>query len=186
MRSWLLVIAVGGNVAVWSMAYIGFTRDDSDVASRQPQRQQVVNLHMFTVLAPTRTYSGRTIGRTPVAVTLNLTDPARVGHVCHMSPRIRDAILQFLFRRPVILGPDGVKELDGLRPHLTAMANRALGEAIIQDVVVEEHGNQGHTARRARFAGLTDCRAVAAEQESKQRPDRRRGELYVPFGRITR
>lgn len=187
MRSWLIAIAIGGNVAVWSVAYIGYTRDDPSAAKQETSRQQPVNLRMFTFLAPTRTQSGQSIPRTPITVTVDLLDPSRVRDICHMSPRIRDAMLQFLFRRPVVLGLDGERKLDELRPHLAAVANRAIGEPVVRDVVVEEGGRQGSTARRARFVGADDCDAVAAESEAESRkPERRRGELYVPFGRITR
>lgn len=184
MRNWLLAIAITGNVAVWGIAYIGYTRDDTAKSDRAA-RDQPVYLQMFTLLAPTQTYSGQVLRRTPLIVTLQLPNPAKVRQVCQYSPRIRAAILQLMFRQPVIVDADRRMDLESIRPYMLATVNRAIGTSLVSAIMVDEGPREGEKPKRPRFSNTIDCTSLAIQDAKRAaKPQRERGQLYVPFGRV--
>ena len=186
MRNWLLAIAISGNVAVWGIAYIGFTREDG-ARAEHTLRNRPVYLEMFTLLAPTQTYSGQVLRRTPLTITLQLVDPAKVREVCQYSPRIRAAILQLMFRQPVMVDADRRMDLQSIRPYMLATVNRAIGTSMVGAVLVDEGPAEGERPKKPRYADTIDCTTLAIQDAQKKvAPERKRGELYVPFGRIIR
>ena len=186
MRNWLLAVAITGNVAVWGIAYIGFTRDDA-AKSERASRNQPVYLQMFTLMAPTQTYSGQVLRRTPLNVTLQIANPAKVRQVCQYTPRIRAAILQLMFRQPVMVDADRRMDLQSIRPYMLATVNREIGTSLVSALMIDEAPREGERPKKPRFSNTIDCATLALQDTQKRaQPERKRGELYMPFGRLTK
>ena len=103
MHSMLIVLAVGGNIVVWGIAYVGYVNGrgdniaDFDTASGGPTGAQ---LQLLTLQTPTRARNGRRGRRLPISITLDVPDVRNITYICQLTPKIRDAMVQILFRNP--------------------------------------------------------------------------------------
>lgn len=137
MREILIGLAVFGNIVVWGIAYVGYSRGGGDSDFETASRTEPsVQLQLLTIQTPTRAFNGRRGNRTRVSITLEVPDPAYIPYICRLTPRVRDALIQVLHRDP----PQYVsrRDLDFTRqqPNMLEATNRALGREYVDDLIV--------------------------------------------------
>ena len=140
MRSMLIVLAVGGNIVVWGIAYVGYVNGrgdniaDFDTASGGPAGAQ---LQLLTLQTPTRARNGRRGRRLPISITLDVPDVRNITYICQLTPKIRDAMVQILFRNPPQYGAQRDIDFSALAPRLLATTNQALGREYVAELVID-------------------------------------------------
>lgn len=114
----------------------------------------------------------------PISLFLEANKREEVGAICRKVPRIRDAVLRVLSRRPIPTR-HGKLVLAGLDGRLLDPINRALGETGIKSIHIESGairlGPKGGISRLP-FASINGCKGikeielerVKAEQKAKE------------------
>lgn len=80
--------------------------------------------------------------------------------VCFFMPRVRDAVLVELFRRPIVLGEDAAMDVEAVEARLLDPLNQALGTDAVRRVYLipsSEHMAKA-TASRLPFSRIVGCR----------------------------
>ncbi len=86
---------------------------------------------MAPVLYPGRQRSSSA----PVTIILNVPNEGKVGAICRVTPRIRDAIMTSLFEKPIPV-KRGKAELGGTSVQLLEAINKSLGSDMVSKVVL--------------------------------------------------
>lgn len=169
MREILIGLALVGNIAVWGIAYIGYSQRSGDSDFETASRSEPsVQLQLLTIQTPTRALNGRRGNRTRVSVTLEVPDPAYIPYICRLTPKVRDALIQVLHRDP----PQyiGRRNLDFTRqqPNMLEATNRALGREYVDDLVIRTGARR---IPKDQVSGITKSRnCLLLEKAASIRP----------------
>ena len=129
MRNWLGIIGLAAALVI-GMVPMGMAQT-AEKKSVQESAASRVRLSAFS--APVMTRQGKKTSAF-VAAVLDISDPAAVGDICRMSPRIKDALMVSLYKRPIkVVGPSKFDATDA-KKQLTQAANSALGGSVVTGV----------------------------------------------------
>lgn len=146
------------------------------------------HVQIQSMLAPVkRSANSRSTANIPVTPVLTVAAKDKVGFVCTLGPRIKDALLRSWYAQPMtldyIFDPDKTKEkvyriskTDSQKAEdarLIAAINQALGEDLINDILVIKGTRQmgGGAISKLPFASVLGCAELEqdkpAEEEKK-------------------
>lgn len=117
---------------------------------------EVPRVQILPFIAPIDKANRNDPDSAPITLTFEVPDEDDVAKVCRMTPRIRDAINEELFARPLKI--DGKRTLDlvGLEKRMLEAINKALGESLVSAIIIESGGKPIQTGG-AKFAGANAC-----------------------------
>lgn len=124
-----------------------------------PARAEVPRVQILPFIAPLDKASRNDPDSTPITLTFEVPDEGDVAKVCRMTPRIRDAINEELFARPLKIDAKRTLDLIGVEKRLLEAVNKALGESLVSGISIETGARQIQTGG-AKFAGANACAQV--------------------------
>ena len=125
-------------------------------------------VQLLSFMAPIRKKSKRDPANMPITFTFEVVHKDDIRAVCRMAPRIRNAIMEVLYRRPLRIGADRKLDVRGLDRRVKKATNRALGRKLVSGVIVTP-GVQHMRTGGARFAGSIACAAIEAKDKKKKK-----------------
>ncbi|MBL6946523.1 MAG: hypothetical protein ISR47_07785 [Rhodospirillales bacterium] len=93
------------------------------------------HVRLSSFLAPGRNANGERVN-IPMTLVFEIIRDADVKQFCWMSPRILDAVMQDVFKKPITVRDSRTLDLSILGTRLTTVANKALGKRTIIDTHV--------------------------------------------------
>lgn len=165
LRNLLIAATIGGNVVLWSVAYVGYSRsgdEEVDPRTRRPVVIRSAQLQLLTINIPAwGNVGGPEKDMVPVTVTLTLTDQRRLGYVCRLTPKIQDSMMQFLHKYPPQRSTAGKLDFRRHTPHLLANTNKILRRQYALKVDVVEGAKAVGGGGSARFFKMRSCQLLA-------------------------
>ncbi len=129
-------------------------------------------LQLESFMAPAL-YPGRSRpGSFPVTVILNVPEEDKVGAICRVTPRIRDAIMMSLFTKPIPIRR-GKAEMDGTSVQLLDAINKSLGSNMVSKVIimagVRSMGKGAVMNLPFSSSGCAEVKKMEAEKKKKEK-----------------
>lgn len=132
------------------------------------------HVQIASMLAPVRrSAKSRSTASIPVTPVLTVAEKSKVGYVCTLGPRIKDALLRSWYAEPMTLSyifdPDKTKEKvyrisktteqQAEDARLIAAINKALGEELVTEILIIKGTRQmgGGAISKLPFASVLGC-----------------------------
>ena len=162
MRAWLVSLLTTLLLAMPAQA------EDKKKVEKSTEKEDTLgwrrpgpkHLQLSSIMAPVR--SGGSLASVPITVVLKTTDADAVPAICGLTPRVNDAVLAELYRRPIQMNPNREMDLDEAGHRLKDPVNRALGAVLVdQAFIVPGTKKMGSgSLSRLPFASVFGCREL--------------------------
>ena len=128
MRNWLGIVGLAAALVI-GMEPVGMAQS----AKKIPGQESASRVRLSAFSVPVMTRRGKKTSAFLAAV-LDISDPAAIGDICRMSPRIKDALMVSLYKQPIkVVGPSKF-DAAGAKKQLIRAANSALGGDVVTGV----------------------------------------------------
>lgn len=143
------------------------------------------HIQLSSIMAPVR--SGGSLASVPITVVLKTTDAEAVPVICGLTPRVNDAVLAELYRRPITMKPDREMDLDEAGLRLKDPVNRALGAVLVEQAFIVPGTKKMGSGSLSRlpFASVFGCRELKldggngdAKEKDKDKGDKGGGKKH--------
>jgi hypothetical protein len=183
MKTWLslflaiLLLAPAAQASEKKNVEKGTEKEDT-LGWRKPGPKHI---QLSSVMAPVQ--AGRSTASVPITVVLKTVDEQAVSVLCGLTPRINDAVLAELYRKPIAMKADREMDLEEAGRRLKDPINRAVGKVLVdQSFIVSGTKKMGSgSLSRLPFASVFGCRELKLdggkeEKEKKEEKDGKGGE----------
>lgn len=128
----LLPCLVAGTVAL--------AQTESEEPSEQigPREEGPKHVQLTSFMAPVLLPGRKRAVQTAITVILKIDDEKKVGAVCRITPRIRDAMMQTLYETPIPALNRHQLDLTGVDQQLLMAINHVLDEGLVSQVIILE------------------------------------------------
>ncbi|MEO5336983.1 MAG: hypothetical protein H7841_08825 [Magnetospirillum sp. WYHS-4] len=177
MRSWILALAALSLAVAPAEASDkkpeakkvekGTDKEDT-LAWRRPGPK---HLQLASLMAPVESADGLRKSMVTVTLVIKTLTSDDVPKICSLTPRVNDAALTELHRRPIRLRPDREMDVDEAGPRLKAPINRALGKAMADEVFIVPGAKKMGSGSMSRlpFASVFGCRELKLDESASDK-----------------
>ncbi len=101
-----------------------------------PREEGPKHVQLTSFMAPVLLPGRKRTVHTAITVILKIDDEKKVGAVCRVTPRIRDAMMQTLYETPIPSHDGRTVDLEGVDQQLLMAVNHALDQDLVSEVFV--------------------------------------------------